>query len=354
MFWGCVKKQATTQTEKNPEALPLFRRVVFFRGTLLLLGALFAQQGVALQIDSEDCTGDDTPGYFTSGIISDAISGSKAQPDFSRLVIIIDDLGHNLSRGRAALALPGKLNYAVLPYTPHGKRLAHKAAASGKEVMLHTPMSNLANTPVGRGALTPELSATEFHSTLNAALDQFPQIVGINNHMGSELTQQRAPMARVMRELRERQLYFVDSRTSESTVAAAVATEFHVPNLSRHVFLDNDISEQAIDARFQEVLKRAEQEGFAVAIGHPHAETIAYLQKALPHIEERGIRLAFVSEVLAQIDAPLQRPLDDKEIIAQLDSITPGGCGPFDPATGDSSDAALKTAMPTTSTSEDS
>lgn len=219
-----------------------------------------------------------------------------------RIVIIIDDMGHSLQRGRAALKLPGKLNYAVIPYTRHGVALAEQAFAAGKEVLLHAPMSTVDNEPLGRGGLTPDLDRESFRATLDGALAQVPHAQGINNHMGSDLTQRRPQMAWLMQELRWRELYFVDSRTSEYTVAATVAQEFNVPHVSRNVFLDNDRDPALIDERFRELLAQAEREGLAVAIGHPYPETIAYLSEELLKVRDRGFRPVFVSEVVGGSD----------------------------------------------------
>jgi polysaccharide deacetylase 2 family uncharacterized protein YibQ len=222
-----------------------------------------------------------------------------------RLVIIIDDMGYNLSRGRDALALPGNITYAVIPYTPFSRQLAEQADTAGKEVMLHAPMSTLQDTPLERGGLTAEQPKQEFRDTLAAAIEQIPEARGINNHMGSDLTQRRPQMAWLMQELRGRDMYFVDSRTSEKTVAATVAAEFSVPHLSRQVFLDNERTAEAIDERFKVLLSRLDEAPVAVGIGHPYPETIAYLQEALPQLAAQGIDLVFVSEALAE-----QRPLE--------------------------------------------
>jgi polysaccharide deacetylase 2 family uncharacterized protein YibQ len=214
------------------------------------------------------------------------------------LVIIIDDIGYQLRNGLAAVNLPGKINYAVLPHTPYGKRLASKAHKAGKEILLHTPMDNIKELPLGKGGLTTQLRQQEFINTLRSNLDDIPYAKGINNHMGSELTQRHLQMSWVMQELRQRQLYFVDSRTSARTVAADTASEFGVPNISRQIFLDNIRSAEAIDKRFKALLRIVHKEGRGIAIGHPHPETIAYLQQALPRLAAQGIKLAFVSEVL--------------------------------------------------------
>lgn len=268
-----MKKPATAGAAGNPEGYHRRRSTSLLRALCLALalpGALAAAQS---------CPQD-----------------ARATDD--SLVIIIDDLGNHLARGREALALPGALTYAVIPFTRHGEALARTAGQQGREVMVHAPMSNLEGTPLGRGGLTAELTREEFRTRLRAALQSLPMARGLNNHMGSELTQLRPQMAWLMQELRWRDMYFVDSRTSDRTVAATVAQEFRVPHLSRQVFLDNERDPKKIAARFEEALARARDEGVAVAIGHPYPETIAFLREALPAMAEEGVRLARVSDVL--------------------------------------------------------
>lgn len=222
-----------------------------------------------------------------------------AAPEVDRkLVLIIDDMGNRLRDGQAVVALPGSLTIAVLPHTPYGPRLARAAHKAGKEVMLHAPMSNLAGTDLGQGGLTAEQSEAEFRATLAEAIDTLPHVRGINNHMGSALTQQRLQMAWVMDLLREKELYFIDSRTSARTVAAQTAAAHGVPHLSRKVFIDNSREPAAIDGSFRRLLEEVETTGLAVGIGHPYPETVAYLQGVLPRLRCRGIRLALVSEVV--------------------------------------------------------
>ncbi|MGB1139806.1 MAG: divergent polysaccharide deacetylase family protein [Halioglobus sp.] len=226
-------------------------------------------------------------------------SDTEAPTAQSHIVIILDDLGHNLARGREAVALPGSLTYAVIPFTAHGTELAEEVHAAGKEVMLHAPMSTLERAPLGKGGLTPQLSRQEFNDALVAALRDIPYARGVNNHMGSDLTRRRQQMAWLMRELRWQDLYFVDSRTNKETVAATVAAEFNVPHLSRHVFLDNERTQAAIAERFSVLLEKAAEEGLAVAIGHPYPETITFLRETLPGLAEAGVQLVPVSEALA-------------------------------------------------------
>lgn len=224
---------------------------------------------------------------------------ASAAPLSPTIVIIIDDLGYHLDNGIAFVKLPGKLNLAILPHTANAPVLARMASAEGKEVILHAPMSTILHYPLGPGGLTPQQGEQQFRQTLETSLESMPYIRGISNHMGSELTAMRQPMEWVMQAVAGRGLYFVDSRTTGQTLAAQVATENRVPTLSRQVFLDNVPSRAAIHKKFRHLLRLAEKNHVAVAIGHPYPETLQYLREVLPGIEAQGYRLALVSEVLA-------------------------------------------------------
>jgi polysaccharide deacetylase 2 family uncharacterized protein YibQ len=214
------------------------------------------------------------------------------------VVIIIDDIGHQVNSGMRAVALPGKVTLAILPHTPGARLIAERATAAGKEVMLHAPMSTVHQMPLGPGGLTNGMTREDFRETLSLSLLSTPHARGVSNHMGSYLTGQREPMVWLMQELAQRGLYFVDSRTSANTVAASTAEEFRIPFLSRQVFLDNDPSLDAITSRFEEVLEIARSNGVGVAIGHPHDSTLQFLQQTLPTLSARGYTLALVSEAV--------------------------------------------------------
>ena len=229
-------------------------------------------------------------------VLAPAARTAEPQP---RLVIIIDDLGYHLETGRRAAALPGKLNLSILPETPSGAAVARLGLAAGKEILLHAPMSNLNDRPLGGGGLTETMTEQQLRHALAASLESTPGVRGVNNHMGSLLTARRQPMEWVMDELAKRGLYYVDSRTTAQSLAASVADEYGVPNLSRSVFLDNVQEYGAIHRKFTQLLALADRNGIAIAIGHPHRETLTYLHSQLPAAEAMGYRLSLISEVLA-------------------------------------------------------
>ena len=232
-----------------------------------------------------------------------AAAPAAAEPTASSMpptiAIIIDDMGHNLHEGRRLANMDQPLTLAFLPYRRHTDSLARLAHRKHKEIMLHAPMANTHNFGLGQGGLTPEMDQRAMTTTLRRALQSIPFVQGVNNHMGSLLTQQLQPMDWVMRELQRYPVYFVDSRTIASSVAGDVAQAYRIPTLTRDVFLDHEQTEAFVDRQFKLLIKRARENGSAVGIGHPHPVTVDYLEKHLPMLDEQGIAIAPVSGLWA-------------------------------------------------------
>jgi polysaccharide deacetylase 2 family uncharacterized protein YibQ len=225
-----------------------------------------------------------------------ATAGEVARPVIS---IIIDDMGKTLDVGRRALGLPGPVACAFLPYAPYTRELATAAHAGGKEVMLHLPMDSVDGRRLDAGAVTLNMTQREFTAVLASSLAAVPYVQGVNNHMGSLLTRHPGHMLWLMQELqRHAPLFFVDSRTTVATVARQVAYESGIPNTERNVFLDNELDTRELDYQYDRLLRLARKHGSAVAIGHPHAQTLAMLERRLPGLHRQGVELVPVATVI--------------------------------------------------------
>jgi polysaccharide deacetylase 2 family uncharacterized protein YibQ len=214
-----------------------------------------------------------------------------------RIALIIDDMGYHKGAGEAALALPGNITYAFLPHTPHAWEQAVQAHELSREVMVHLPMESDQGNALGAGALTLSMSRQEFVTTLKRNLNSVPYVAGVNNHMGSLLTRDPTAMRWLMGTLREAGLYFVDSRTTDATVAERVARQSLVASARRHVFLDYIQNKAVVRKQLTALIETARREGFAIGIGHPYAETLAVLAEELPKLEAEGIELVPVSSL---------------------------------------------------------
>lgn len=214
------------------------------------------------------------------------------------LAIIIDDLGYDRAAADSLLALPFPLTVSVIPHLPLSSEVAEEAYRRGDQVLLHLPMESVAETKQEGIELRPGMSAAEVNNILSGMLDTVPHAVGVNNHQGSLATSNPALMDALMPALRDRSLFFIDSRTTAATVAFATAQRFGVRSASRKIFLDDTTTRAAILAQISQAASDAQRDGSAIAIGHPHPETIAALTDSLPRLESLGFRLVFASDLV--------------------------------------------------------
>ena len=227
-----------------------------------------------------------------------------------KVAVVIDDLGNNLKYGRRAVEIPGRVALSILPNEPFSTRLAEMAHAAGKEVLLHLPMESAgSNVGLGARALRLDSSRAEFSRAIAASIASVPHSRGINNHMGSLLTRHPGAMGWLMEEIQAREpLFFLDSFTTHRSVAMVVAREQGIPALKRDVFLDREVTPNAIKREFERLLATARGRGFAVAIGHPYPETLAFLEERLPRLAEQGVELVSVESLLPD---QAQQQVDD-------------------------------------------
>jgi polysaccharide deacetylase 2 family uncharacterized protein YibQ len=225
---------------------------------------------------------------------------SAARPATPVISIVIDDMGKTLANGRRVLELPGPVACAFLPRAAHTAELAVAAHTGGKEVMLHLPMDSVDARPLDPGAVTLNMTRGQFVETVAADLAAVPYVQGINNHMGSLLTRHPGHMLWLMQEMQRHAapLFFVDSRTTVATVARQVAHETGIPSADRNVFLDHNPEADEIERQFDHLLGLARKYGSALAIGHPHDQTLDILERRLASLESQGVRLLPVAELI--------------------------------------------------------
>ena len=218
-----------------------------------------------------------------------------------RAAIVIDDLGNDLRVARELTEIDAPLAFAVMPQRPFSREVAELAALFKREVLVHLPME--AENGEDFGAETV-LQLSDRPEDVQRALDAFlptvPHAVGANNHMGSRFTSDREHMRWVLEDLKDKGLFFIDSRTSPHSVACDVAARIPVPCAARSVFLDDSDEEDAIRTAVATVVTLARTRGDVIAIGHPRPNTLAVLRDALPSFADAGIELVPVSTIVAE------------------------------------------------------
>ena len=226
-----------------------------------------------------------------------------------KISIVIDDLGDNSIIARQLLSLPAKMTAAILPRTPHAKRIARFASAKGHEVIMHLPMEATSRPDLlGPGALLASMPKADLQQTLSQNADSVPHLVGFNNHMGSLLTQDNEKMGWVMEVAKQQGWYFLDSKTSQSSVAQDVALQSGLPTIGRDVFLDHHRDPlqlpQILNKQLNQAKRIAHRRGQVVIICHPYRETLDFLGDQFPKLNAE-FELVTLSQLLTpRIEAP--------------------------------------------------
>ena len=231
--------------------------------------------------------------YFSSGYVYSEIV------DQSYISIIIDDLGYKPKEDMLALSLPGPIAYAILPHSPHALKISTIASKNKKEILLHQPMQALKNNNhLGPGALTLNMTKQEFSKTLEVNINSLPNIIGINNHMGSLLTRHPGHMKWLMDIISKHKYIYVDSLTSPYSVAGKIAKQNDVPFTSRDIFLDNKKDMDYINNKIFELVRVAKEQGTALAICHSHSNTIKALSNFLKKIDEYDVKIIGIKSLI--------------------------------------------------------
>lgn len=268
-----------------------------------LSNAISEHGGVLTKGESESATGVMKLAYAVNHRLVEVIR-LIPDPDLRRasgkIGLIIDDFGYvknDIVREIMALEVP--VTYAIIPGLTYSKEIARELQARGKTVIVHMPMEpRQGRVEAGGFTLLTSQSEDEIRKRMQAALEAIPAAVGVNNHMGSLATTDSLLLTAALTQLRENGCFFVDSRTSNESIAYAMAQRLGVPALRNNLFIDAIDDTAAIEAKFKLLAAIAKRRGSAIGIGHPRPKTLAMLRKMLPELQALGYTFVPVTALL--------------------------------------------------------
>lgn len=214
------------------------------------------------------------------------------------LVFVIDDAGMNAEYTKRYASLPFPLTIAVLPKLLHSKDCAYIVRSFGKELILHQPMQSLNhNLDPGPGKISVDMSFSQISSIINENLAEIgPGVKGLNNHEGSEVTEDVLRIGAVLDVCLENKIYFLDSRTTANTKAPQAALERDMTIFEKSgPYIDNIVSREAMLKEIYKSLEAANKNGSAIVIAHvdKSAEILPkLLEQMYPYLLKAGYRFA--------------------------------------------------------------
>jgi polysaccharide deacetylase 2 family uncharacterized protein YibQ len=222
------------------------------------------------------------------------------------IALIMDDMGNSLDAAWEVCGLGLPITVSVLPYSLHDTETAQLAHECGLEVILHLPMESLSNHRTEKttpGLILADMKDGEIRKSAEDALERVPYIRGVNNHMGSKLTEDTHAMSLIFEAMKGKGLYFIDSRTTPRSIACDLARTLGIPAGSSSVFLDPDtngvagLSRAEIKANFLGLMRLAQRTGQAVGIAHPRPATFSALKECLALQKNYDVSFVFASRL---------------------------------------------------------
>ncbi len=227
-------------------------------------------------------------------------SVSRKKELTNQVAIIIDDMGYSLEAIQEICSFQKPITVSILPFSPLAQETARIAHLNNLEVMLHLPLESINSDEENdiEGLIHSQMSEEEIRRTTDTDLERVPFIKGVNNHMGSKITPNEIIMNIILGAIKDKNLFFVDSRTSGKSMAYTVAQRIKIPTAYRHVFLDGETREDYIKNQLLELFRRAQRNKKAVGIGHPTIVTLKVLRENLHLADKYKLELVFVSQIV--------------------------------------------------------
>lgn len=204
----------------------------------------------------------------------------------AQMAIVIDDVGYRIKEDREILALPKAVSVAIIPVAPYATERAREAYSQKRDILIHLPMEPKSKQPIEEGGIHIGDSEEKIRKLIHTSRGQVPYAIGLNNHMGSGATSDSATMQHLMKVLKENTLFFLDSKTIGSSVAAKTARQFGINTLERDIFLDDSDLLADVQKQFAHAINHARKNGVAVVIGHPRKNTISVLKQNLAQLPQ--------------------------------------------------------------------
>jgi polysaccharide deacetylase 2 family uncharacterized protein YibQ len=246
--------------------------------------------------------------YFSTYALGRGAMAKKSSDDSAiyisplRVALVIDDIGYDVAAAERLMDLDRNITLAILPYRPYSQDIAVKAYKRGVEVITHMPMQPASYPDVdpGRGKILVSQGPIEQQQITSDNIDAVPYAVGVNNHMGSRAMTDEKTVNSVLTVVKQKNMFFIDSRTIGNTIGFAMSRRLGVPSAERSVFLDsaekNDIN--TTTSRLKDLLAKIKVQGGAIAIGHTSLETYIAIKQYLSKFRDLGIEFVYVSDLI--------------------------------------------------------
>ncbi len=215
-----------------------------------------------------------------------------------KIAIVLDDWGYTLNNFEALKKIKAPLTLSVLPNLPFSKPVSSNGHAIGCEIILHLPLEPKERMRLEKNTILTSMDETTVRNILANDLESIAYVKGASNHMGSQATCDNRIMTVILKELKKRQMFFLDSFVSGDSVCSELAKQIGISFARRDIFLDNQLDPAAIKLQINRLKTRAAKHGSAIGIGHDRKVTLEVLKEVIPQLEKEGYKIVRLSELV--------------------------------------------------------
>ena len=234
---------------------------------------------------------------------------AKSRPE-GQVAFVIDDWGYSLNNIDVLFQIDRPITLAVLPHLHYSKEISERVKQHGKEydVILHLPLESKSGKSAERDTIRRNMKQERVLSILKDDIEGVPGIIGVSNHQGSKATENKETMKIILEELKKRNLFFLDSRTTPVSVCGTISSKIGLRYAERGVFLDLAQKKEEkqyrtyIKKQIKELINMAKVKGSAIAIGHDRKLTLEVIKESIPDIEKENIKIVPLKNIVRRYE----------------------------------------------------
>ncbi|MBB4065464.1 divergent polysaccharide deacetylase family protein [Gellertiella hungarica] len=221
----------------------------------------------------------------------------------TRIAIVVGGLGLSQTGTQNAIRqLPEEVTLAFASSGNSLTRWMQEARRSGHEILLQVPFEpfDYPDNDPGADTLLTSLSAEKNLASLHKAMGKITNYTGVMNYLGGRFLSDQKAMDPVMKDIAARGLLFLDDGTAARSLSGHYAKALNMPAAFADVQLDQEVDEQAILTRLDELERIARRNGSAIGVASAFDESVAAIAQWSEQATMRGIEIVGVSALATE------------------------------------------------------
>ncbi len=227
-----------------------------------------------------------------------------------QVAFVIDDWGYSLNNIDALFQIERPITLAILPHLRYSKDISDRVRKQSQryDVILHIPLESKSGKSAEHDTIRRNMKKEKALSILRDDIESIPGIIGVSNHQGSRATENKEIMKIILEELKKKDLFFLDSRTTPVSVCGNISRKIGLKYAERSVFLDlAPIKEEKqnrayIKRQIKELINIAKARGSAIAIGHDKKLTLEVIKESIIDIEKENIKIVPLKKLVRKYE----------------------------------------------------